>query len=82
MYILYLGVKSARIAFYILDNLSEVNLHPIFLPHILTQGKKILSSPTPLSYRYKLSGCINYEQPLPQFDHRSCVRSYCSYDTI
>jgi len=40
MYILYLGVKSARIAFYILDNLSEVNLHPIFLPHILTQGKK------------------------------------------
>lgn len=54
MYILYLSVKYAHTAFYNLGNLSEANLPPIFLPHILTQEKKY-------SLITKLSRCTNYE---------------------
>lgn len=36
---IYLSVKYAHIAFCNLVNLSEVNVPPIFLPHILTQEK-------------------------------------------
>lgn len=54
MYILYLSVKYAHTALYNLGNLSEFNLPPIFLPHILTQEKKY-------SLITKLSRCTNYE---------------------